>query len=181
MNHPYQPITVQTTRLAIRPFSLADVGDHYAYASDPEMYRYSPDPPADFTMRAAEEDVAGSIVSYRKGVPNFAVEFGGHVIGDVFLNIDLDSLVANLGYSIARKLWGRGFATEAAGAVVDLGFRSYGLSRVWSGVSLANQASVRVLEKIGMTREAVGSEERCRNPIARKDWADTDHEAGPAE
>ena len=132
-------------------------------------------------MRAAREDVAGSIASYRQGVPNFAVEFGGNVIGDVFLNIDLDTLVANLGYSIARKLWGQGFATEAASAVVDLGFRSYGLDRVWSSVHLANQGSVRVLEKIGMTREAVRSEERCRYRIAAKDWTGTNHEAGSTE
>ncbi len=171
MNHAFQPINLRTERLTVRPFSLADVADYYDYARDPEMYQYAPNPPTDFTLRAAEEDVAGSILSYRNGVPNFAVEFRDHVIGDVFLNIDQKTLVANLGFSIARKLWGRGLATEASSAVVDLGFGSYGLNSVWSSVQLANQGSVRVMEKIGMTRENVKSDERGRYSITRQDWA----------
>ena len=60
---------------------------------------------------------------------------------------------AELGYWIGVPYWGRGFATEAAGAVAALGFESLGLHRIFAHVHAGNIASQRVLEKIGMRHE----------------------------
>jgi RimJ/RimL family protein N-acetyltransferase len=56
---------------------------------------------------------------------------------------------AGIAFYIARPYWGRGFATEAARAVVDHAFRELKLPRITASVETGNAASVRVLEKLG--------------------------------
>jgi ribosomal-protein-alanine N-acetyltransferase len=62
--------------------------------------------------------------------------------------------IAEMGYSVSRAFWGRGFATEAARAVIEAAFQSDSvLHRVRASADARNGASLRVLEKAGMTRE----------------------------
>ena len=60
---------------------------------------------------------------------------------------------ADIGYELAPRLWGQGYATEAARAMVDFGFRELGLHRISSWCIADNAASARVLEKDGFTLE----------------------------
>jgi RimJ/RimL family protein N-acetyltransferase len=62
---------------------------------------------------------------------------------------------ANLGYVIARPEWGKGYATEAAQAVVSWAIEQPGIMRVWSVCDVENIASARVLEKVSMEREGL--------------------------
>jgi ribosomal-protein-alanine N-acetyltransferase len=76
------------------------------------------------------------------------------MIGTVgLLRFDFEHRHAELGYDIARRWWGRGFAAEAAGAVIRYGFSILGLHRIEAGVLAENNASVRVLEKLGFIEE----------------------------
>ena len=59
-----------------------------------------------------------------------------------------------LGYCFAKSAWGRGIATESAREILRFGFEELDLHRVWAGRDTANAGSIRVLEKLGMTREA---------------------------
>ncbi len=59
-----------------------------------------------------------------------------------------------LGYCFAKSAWGRGIATESAREILRFGFEELGLHRVWAGCDTENAGSIRVLEKLGMTREA---------------------------
>jgi RimJ/RimL family protein N-acetyltransferase len=59
-----------------------------------------------------------------------------------------------IGWRLAKHVWGRGFATEGALIVLDYAFDELNLDEVVSMASLANAASLRVMEKIGMTRDA---------------------------
>jgi hypothetical protein len=61
---------------------------------------------------------------------------------------------AVLWYTLHPTYWGRGYTTEAALAIVDFGFRELRLHRIWADCDPANIASCRVIEKIGMRREA---------------------------
>jgi ribosomal-protein-alanine N-acetyltransferase len=54
-----------------------------------------------------------------------------------------------LGFYLARAYWGRGLATEAGRAFVNFGFHDLGLSRIVTAVEIGNDASIRVLEKLG--------------------------------
>jgi 8-oxo-dGTP diphosphatase len=58
---------------------------------------------------------------------------------------------AEVGYWIGRPFWGRGYATEALGAVVDLAFDRLGVDRVRASAMPANRASIRVQEKLGFS------------------------------
>ena len=60
-----------------------------------------------------------------------------------------------LGYTLARAAWGRGYATEAARAVLHWGFAGLRLHRIVAVADPANTASLHVLEKLGMARRGL--------------------------
>ncbi len=76
-------------------------------------------------------------------------------------------------YKLDPAFWGKGYATELAKRLVLLGFNTFGLHKVEAGVAAENEKSVRVLEKIGMTREGL---RRKILPI-RGEWKDNYHYA----
>ena len=86
---------------------------------------------------------------------NFAVTLreSGELVGAVGLGLARDHARAELGYWIGVPYWGRGYATEAARAVVTYAFGELGLNRVFAFHFTNNPASGRVLQKIGMRHE----------------------------
>ena len=62
---------------------------------------------------------------------------------------------AHIGYVLSRKLWGGGYMTEAANAVVEWAINLSFVYRVWAVCDCENKASARVLEKVGMQREGI--------------------------
>jgi ribosomal-protein-alanine N-acetyltransferase len=78
----------------------------------------------------------------------------GDMIGTVgLLRFDFEHRRAEVGYEIARRLWGRGLTPEAVAAVIGYGFSVLGLHRIEAGVLPGNDASVRVLQKLGFLEE----------------------------
>lgn len=76
---------------------------------------------------------------------------------------------AVLWYVLHPAAWGRGYVSEAATALIDFGFRTLGLHRVWADCDPRNAASCRVAERLGMTREG-----RLRdNYWLKGEWCDT--------
>ena len=67
-----------------------------------------------------------------------------------------------IGWRLAFEHWGRGYATEAARAAVDCGFRRFGLEEIVSFTVRANWRSGRVMERLGMTRSAADDFEHPR-------------------
>ena len=147
------PPELRTDRLLLRPFRSDDVEGVLAYASDSEWNRYLglPEP---YTRRSAEEFIASAILADRETHPMWAIEHEGRVSGGI--NLTVHGLArAELGYSLARPLWGRGLTTEAARAVITYGFESLGLVRIQAYADICNEASWRAMEKLGMQREGV--------------------------
>jgi ribosomal-protein-alanine N-acetyltransferase len=60
----------------------------------------------------------------------------------------------DLGFIFSKDVWGMGYGSEAARAMVRAGFEQLGLSRIFSTCDVANAASARVLEKVGLQRVA---------------------------
>ena len=143
---------IRTKRLRLRPFAFTDVNDVLAYASDPEWSRFLPVPDP-YTLKDAEEFVARCILHEPDDNLRFAIEFNGSVIGGIDLRIEAPNAVGSLHYSLSRDHWNRGLTTEAAQAVIDLGFTEFGLEKVYSWANVQNIGSWRVMVKIGMTRE----------------------------
>ena len=144
---------LRTPRLLLRPYRSDDVDDVLAYATDPEWNRYLgvPEP---YTRRSAEEFVARCILVDGETRFEWAIVHEGRVSGGISLRV-YGSGSAEMGYSIARPLWGRGLTTEAATAVIAHGFEKLGLARIQAAADIRNEGSWRVMEKLGMEREGV--------------------------
>lgn len=147
------PPDLRTPRLLLRPFRAEDVDDVFAYAADAEWNRYLglPEP---YVRRHAEEYVAQCILTDPVAHPYWAIVHEGRVRGGVNLRLRHPG-DAELGYAVARPLWGRGLATEAARAAVAHGFAALALERVSALADVDNAGSWRVMEKLGMRREAL--------------------------
>ena len=149
------PELIETERLVLRPVALQDVEDVLAFATDAEWARYLP-VPQPYTRRDAEEFVAGQLLIEREKNPSWAIVCDGVVIGGINLRLDVENHACELGYSVARKHWGQGLATEAARAVIDAAFQAdKTLHKVRAMADVRNGASQRVMAKVGMTREGV--------------------------
>jgi len=141
-------VELRTERLLLRPFALGDVDDVLAYASDDEFRRYYLAAEV-YTRQSAEQEIARRVNDAWEAEAMFA-------IGEVYLTrFDAHNQTAELGYGIAREHWGKGLTPEAACAVVDWGFPTFELAKVWARADLRNQRSWRVMEKLGMQREAL--------------------------
>ena len=172
------PPEIRTERLLLRPFRSGDVGDVFAFASDPEWGRYL-EVPHPYARRDAEEFVARVTTSHTDEKLRWAIVHAGKASG--FLNLTVESPdAAEVGYGIARPLWGQGLVSEAVAAVITHGFESLGISRIYAFAAVENEASWRVMEKLGMRREAVLRRHRvirgtCVDDvlyaIAQEDWS----------
>ena len=139
-------MTIQTERLTLRPFEAGDVDDLYAYLSDPEVVKF--EPYGTFTR----EQCAQEAIS-RAANPGFtAVVLDGRVIGNIWFGRVNDDTY-DVGWVFNRAYQGKGYATEAARAVVDDAFRSRGVRRVTAHADPLNPASWRLCERLGMRRE----------------------------
>ena len=152
---------IRTERLLLRPFQLGDAADALAYRDDLEFARFLPHIPQPFTRQDAEAFVALNMSQPWETSPTFAVVLQGTVIGTV--NLQVDAATAMLGYAIGREWWGQGIATEAARAVTDWGIAAFDLVRIWASTDARHLRSCRVLEKLGMQREAL----RVRDHVGR--------------
>jgi ribosomal-protein-alanine N-acetyltransferase len=150
-------LVLTTERLVLRPFHEDDFAAVHAYASDPEVCRYTSFGPnteaetRDFLRRAlaaAEEDPR---TDYEWAVTDRGT---GLLLGACGVHLyPRLAEQAELGYVLGRPYWGRGYATEAARAATDFGFAELRLHRLHAYVVCANQPSAHVLEKLGMRRE----------------------------
>ena len=122
-DRPLLPESIRTPGLLLRRYRLTDAEDVYDYARDPEWGRFMPPVPRPFERRHADKFVARQVVANWRQEPAWVIEHQGRVVGRVRLRLAPRNGRADLGYSIARWLWGRGFTTEAVSAVIDEAFR----------------------------------------------------------
>jgi RimJ/RimL family protein N-acetyltransferase len=168
---PDYPIATQ--RLILRPWTEADLDDLYAFQSLPEVARYL------YWEARDREQVRQALLSMIRGwaltaegdVLALAVVLPptGTVIGDVILRwSSVQHRQGEIGYVFHPRYGGRGFATEAAAAVLGLGFDGLHLHRIFGRIDGRNTASARVLERLGMRREA----HFIQNEIVKGEWTD---------
>ena len=150
-------VTLATDRLLLRHWRDEDREPFAGLNADPEVRRYFPSV-LDRAASDAEAERHAERVD-RRGWGLWAVEVVGDdpFIGFVGLNEALFDASFNpsveIGWRLARHAWGRGYAPEAALAVLDHAFDVLGLGEVVSFTAVDNRPSRRVMEKIGMTRD----------------------------
>ena len=148
--------TLLSARLRLRPFDDADTDDLFALHSNPSVLRYWDAPPWNDRGRAVRFITTCREMAVEGTGARLAVDLlaEGAFIGWCGLqrwNPEYRS--ASLGYCYGDAAWGHGYATEAAGALLQWAFDSLDLNRVQAEVDTRNGASARVLEKLGFLRE----------------------------
>jgi [ribosomal protein S5]-alanine N-acetyltransferase len=155
-------IIARTARLTIRRFTAHDAGAMSAVLGDAEVMRYSDTgalQPPDIHIWI-ERQIARYPDGDGPGRWAIAENATGTVIGYAGLTREperCETGEAELGFRLARCCWGRGYATEAAAAVLDYGFRTFRPRRIAAIVDPANAASVRVIEKLEMRFDSLVS------------------------
>jgi ribosomal-protein-alanine N-acetyltransferase len=147
--------TIQAGHVTLRPFTAQDVDDVFDYAADPEWSRYLIALPSSSYQRAdAERFVASQGLLDWGSHPSWAIELEGRAVGGLSVRFSAEHRIGELGYAIARRVWGQGLAVEAARAALDVAFTTYPqLVRIRATTDARNARSLRVMEKLGMKRE----------------------------
>lgn len=169
---------VHTPRLVLRPFEQGDLDALHAIRSREDVNRYLYDRPMsreDAAAKLAERIEWYSTVAEPGDTLLLAVTLrgpggeSGELIGDVNLHWHRgEHRQAEVGYVLHPDHAGRGFATEATRPLIDLAFAELGVHRVCGRLDGRNAASARVLEKLGMRREAHLRE----NEYVKGEWTD---------
>jgi ribosomal-protein-alanine N-acetyltransferase len=159
---PVLPDRISTPRLLLRPHQLDDVDRILADSTDEEWARYLP-VPVPYQRCDAEKFLASQVLLDRVAHPSWAIVLGDSVIGGINIRFTFEARLGEMGYAVARRVWGQGLATEAAQAVIDASFRSHpDLNRIRATADARNRASQRVMEKVGMTKEGLHRQDRVR-------------------
>lgn len=155
----YPDYPIRTERLILRPFTRGDVDAVYAYRRREDVARYL------FDVALSREECA---LAVQQRIGQVALEGDGDkvilaaelsqtgsVIGEVSLILrSADARQGETGWIFDPEYHGRGYATEAAMAMLDLAFGPGDLHRVAARCDVRNGASWRLMERLGMRREA---------------------------
>jgi ribosomal-protein-alanine N-acetyltransferase len=157
---------LRTERLILRPFELSDAKVVQQKAGDKAVADTTANIPYPYPDFAAEEWISTHQSKFESGeLINYAItlEKTGELIGAVGLVVDKRFSHAELGFWIDKDLWGKGYATEAARALVDYGFNKVGLHRIFAEHMTRNLASGKVMKKLGMHEEGLLKEHVLRS------------------
>lgn len=163
-----------TRRLLLRPFEPDDSRDLFAYRSRPDVCRYLYEVPL-ATLGEVREPLArkmaqtsltreGDSITLAVVLPQL-----GRVIGDVLLHYR-SSLhrQGEIGFVFHPDHQGQGYAAEAARAILRLGFQSMQMHRIIGQCDARNLSSARLMERLGMLREA----HLIENEFVKGEWTD---------
>jgi RimJ/RimL family protein N-acetyltransferase len=148
--------TLHTPRLTLRPFVAGDAPEVARLAGDAEVARQTASLPHPYLPEHAEAWISTHARAWERSEElalAVVLRSTEALVGCVGLRVAREQQAGELGYWVGRASWGRGYATEAAGALVHLGFTGLGLQRVWAQYFRRNGGSGRVMQKLGMRHE----------------------------
>jgi RimJ/RimL family protein N-acetyltransferase len=164
---------LQTARLTLRYFTPGDLDDLYDYQSRPDVARYLHWEARDRAQarQALESQCGEKSLDTEGDWLTFAVVWrsAGRVIGEVGLKlVSREHRQGETGFVFNPRFGGQGLATEATEAMLALGFGGLGWHRIIGSCDARNDPSARLMERIGMRREA----HFINNGIVKGRWAD---------
>ena len=170
MLRPVYPI--ETERLLLRPYTTDDFDAYYGMQSQPDVVRY-----LYWDVRTADEtrELLSAKVSRRVSIEGegdglqlaLQLRGSGVIVGDVVLIwVSEEHRQGEIGYVVHPDHQGHGYATEGAREMLRLGFEELGLHRIVARCDARNEGSWRVMERLGMRREAYLHE----NEFVKGEW-----------
>lgn len=148
---------IETNRLILRTWGDNDINDYYLLNQDPKV--------VEFLLKMSSIEQSKEFIEcmndqfHAHGYTIFAMEEkqSGILIGFTGLNAPKwrahFTPCVEIGWRLSSKFWGNGYATEAARAVLDYGFKKCALKEILAWTVPANLRSIRVMEKIGMEHD----------------------------
>jgi len=155
-------VEIKTARLLLREFIPDDWEVVFMYRNDPRYRRFYP---GDTESEAEARVFVEWMIDQQKSMPRktyqLAITLPGSagIIGNAGIRLrgqgghETGVYQADIGYELDPRYWRQGYATEAARALLDFGFETLGVHRIWSQCISENHASAHVLEKLGLRRE----------------------------
>ena len=164
---------LESERIFLQEIEEKDWRDVHKYASQTIVCQYQPWGP---NTEEESKSFVMQIIEDAKLKPRsrfvFAVfdKENNEMIGSGEFNLrDLSNKVGEIAYIINPDFWGKGIATEVANVLIEFGFKILHLHRIYATCDPRNIGSIKVLEKIGMTKEG-----RMREDLLIKDgWRDS--------
>lgn len=162
---------VRTERLILRRLAEGDMPAIFAYRSRPQIAEW---------IGGTATDIESLTERFGEGATAVIVEYDGRVIGDLMVNVrdayaqrevteQATAVEADLGWTFALEYHGRGLATEAIEELIRICFDQMGLRRLIAICFADNEPSWRLMERLGMRREA----HHVRNALHRdRGWLD---------
>lgn len=174
---------IRTSRLVIRAMRPEDGGNLWERRNDPEVAKYqawaTPFPRERADQIATDCAAMGGPVADEWWMAAIELADSGEVFGDLVVHLENDGRTAEIGYTLAASHWGKGYAVEAAAALVEYLFVTLQVDRVWGMLHPDNRPSAMVLERVGMLFEGhtrmsfwldgVGSDDWIYGMV-REDW-----------
>lgn len=152
-----EDISLKTERLVIRPLSEGDADAIYKNVKEYDIAKWTINIPHPYPKDGAIKFIKQTKELMKKGKSYelaIQIESTKKVVGVISLmKVDRRHKNAELGYWVAKKFWNRGIATEAASKVMDFGFQVLNLEKIYAKCFHNNEASRKVMEKIGMKLE----------------------------
>ena len=154
--------TITTDRLVLKLFQESDAPTVTRLCNNYNLYKSTLNLPYPYSI----EDALGWIANHQEHFDadrlyEFAVtdKESGEIYGAVALSNNKNNSNGEIAYWIGEKFWGKGFATEAAEAVVDFAFKEKGYHKVYARYFRSNPASGKVMQKLGMKEEGILTEQ----------------------
>lgn len=147
---------LQTERLILRKLTIEDSDRIEELASDYDVARTTLTVPYPYPKGSAKQFITSVLAAENEGrFVIFAIEdkFESSLIGVINISINQPHNRGELGYWVGKPYWNKGYGTEAAKAVIKLGFNELQLNRIFAASFTHNPGSWRIMEKIGMKKE----------------------------
>lgn len=181
--------TLLTPRLRLRPLGAEDATAVAEQAGRREIAHTTISVPHPCPVSEARGWIHRMTADTKAVVFAIVEAASGRLVGTIGLrDIDTEHSLAEMGFWVGVESWGKGYATEAASAVLEFAFEHLRLNRVYAHHMQRNPASGRVLAKVGMQREGLERERVCKwgvfedvvlMAILRRDWQAA-HPPGPS-
>lgn len=148
----------------LRQISHDDAEQYLAYMDDADVIKYVPEECIPRNMQRVKEEIDYNLDLYRYRRSIYwalARKDNNELIGSCGFNYwNRDHARTEISYDLAKKYWGKGIMTKTVRAVLGFAFTRMGLHRVEATVTPTNQASLRVLRKMGFQKEGVLREQK---------------------
>jgi RimJ/RimL family protein N-acetyltransferase len=141
--------------IKLRKWNEADLNSLVKYANNWNVAKWLTNGfPHPYTIEDGKAYL--SMIANDNPMKVFAIEVGGEAVGSIgiFPQADIHEKSAEMGYWLAEECWGQGIMTKAIQEIVEYGFRTFGIVRIFARPFSTNLKSQRVLEKAGFRLEA---------------------------